>query len=53
MVSDDTPSWDNTLEGLRTKAQVSREATREATQELLATTLEHVLRTFGARPRSH
>src|SRR3954447_11814996 len=28
------------------------EATREATQELLAATLEHVLRTFGAPPKS-
>ena len=26
------------------------EATREATHELLASTLEHVLRTFGAPP---
>ena len=28
------------------------EATREATQELLASTLEHVLRTFGALPKA-
>ena len=33
-----------------TRRWLRGEATREATQELLASTLEHVLRTFGARP---
>lgn len=33
-----------------TRRWLRDEATREATQELLASTLEHVLRTFGARP---
>jgi hypothetical protein len=33
-----------------TRRWLRGEATREATQELLATTLEHVLRTFGAPP---
>ena len=32
-----------------TRRWLRGEATREATQELLASTLEHVLRTFGAR----
>ena len=32
-----------------TRRWLDREATREATHELLATTLEHILRTFGAR----
>jgi AcrR family transcriptional regulator len=34
-----------------TRRWLSGEATREATHELLASTLEHVLRTFGAPPR--
>ena len=36
-----------------TRRWLRGEATREATQELLASTLEHVLRTFGApaKPR--
>ena len=34
-----------------TRRWLRGEATREATQELLASTLEHVLRTFGAPPR--
>src|SRR5512133_1091379 len=33
-----------------TRRWLHREATREATHELLASTLEHVLRTFGAPP---
>jgi AcrR family transcriptional regulator len=33
-----------------TRRRLLGEATREATQELLASTLEHVLRTFGAPP---
>ena len=33
-----------------TRRWLRGEATREATQELLASTLEHVLRTFGAPP---
>jgi Bacterial regulatory proteins, tetR family len=33
-----------------TRRWLQGEATREATHELLASTLEHVLRTFGARP---
>src|SRR3954449_12980206 len=33
-----------------TRRWLEGEATREATSELLASTLEHVLRTFGARP---
>jgi AcrR family transcriptional regulator len=35
-----------------TRRWLRGEATREATQELLAATLEHVLRTFGAPPKS-
>ena len=35
-----------------TRRWLRGEATREATQELLASTLEHVLRTFGAPPTS-
>ena len=34
-----------------TRRWLRGEATREATHELLASTLEHVLRTFGAPPR--
>ena len=33
-----------------TRRWLNGEATRETTHELLASTLEHVLRTFGARP---
>src|SRR6478735_4474870 len=33
-----------------TRHWLNGEATRDATHELLASTLEHVLRTFGARP---
>ena len=33
-----------------TRRWLRGEATREATQELLASTLEHVLRTFGSPP---
>jgi hypothetical protein len=34
-----------------TRRWLRGEATREATHELLASTLEHVLRTFGAPPK--
>jgi hypothetical protein len=34
-----------------TRRWLRGEATREATQEVLATTLEHVLRTFGTPPQ--
>jgi AcrR family transcriptional regulator len=34
-----------------TRRWLSGEATREATHELIASTLEHVLRTFGAPPK--
>ena len=34
-----------------TRRWLRGEATRDATHELLASTLEHVLRTFGAPPR--
>ena len=36
-----------------TRRWLRGEATREATQELLASTLEHVLRTFGAPPSAN
>ena len=36
-----------------TRRWLRGEATREATQELLASTLEHVLRTFGAPPAAN
>ena len=35
-----------------TRRWLSGDATREATHELLASTLEHVLRTFGASPKT-
>jgi len=38
----------NGLNRSATRRWLSGEATREATQELLASTLEYVLRTFGA-----
>src|SRR3954463_13384323 len=57
-IAEDSPQLRHALEcwtGL-TRAAPRRwlhgEATREATHELLASTLEHVLRTFGARPAS-
>jgi len=36
-----------------TRRWLRGETTRQATQELLASTLEHALRTFGAPPRAH
>ena len=53
-IAEDSPRLRYALEcwtGLNrtaTRRWLSGEATREATQELLASTLEHVLRTFGA-----
>ena len=55
-MAEDSPRMRHALEcwtGLNraaTRRWLRGEATREATQELLASTLEHVLRTFGARP---
>ena len=55
-IADDSPRLRYALEcwtGLNraaTRRWLHREATREATHELLASTLEHVLRTFGAPP---
>ena len=52
-IADDSPRLRHALEcwtGLNraaTRRWLRGEATREATQELLASTLEHVLRTFG------
>jgi AcrR family transcriptional regulator len=43
-------SWTG-LNRAATRSWLLGEATREATHELLASTLEHVLRTFGAPPR--
>ena len=57
-IAEDSPRLRYALEcwtGLNraaTRRWLNREATREATHELLASTLEHVLRTFGARPAS-
>ena len=54
-IAEDSPRLRYALEcwtGLNraaTRRWLGGEATREATQELLASTLEHVLRTFGAR----
>ena len=39
------------LNRVATRRWLTGEATREATHELIASTLEHVLRTFGADPR--
>ena len=56
-IADDTPRLRYALEcwtGLNrsaTRRWLQGEATREATHELLASTLEHVLRTFGAPPK--
>ena len=36
-----------------TRRWLRGDTTRQATQELLASTLEHVLRTFGAPPKAH
>jgi AcrR family transcriptional regulator len=55
-IADDSPRLRYALEcwtGLNraaTRRWLRGEATREATHELLASTLEHVLRTFGAPP---
>ena len=55
-IAEDSPRLRYALEcwiGLNraaTRRWLDGEATREATQELLASTLEYVLRTFGARP---
>ena len=54
-IAEDSPRLRYALEcwtGLNraaTRRWLNREATREATHELLASTLEHVLRTFGTR----
>ncbi len=56
-IAQDTPRLRYALEcwtGLNraaTRRWLHGEATREATHELLASTLEHVLRTFGAPPK--
>jgi AcrR family transcriptional regulator len=55
-IAEDSPRLRYALEcwtGLNraaTRRWLQGEASREATHELLASTLEHVLRTFGARP---
>ena len=55
-IAEDSPRLRYALEcwtGLNraaTRRWLQGQATREATHELLASTLEHVLRTFGARP---
>jgi hypothetical protein len=55
-IAEDSPRLRYALEcwtGLNraaTRHWLRGEASREATHELLASTLEHVLRTFGARP---
>ena len=55
-IAEDSPRLRHALEcwtGLNraaTRRWLRGEATREATHELLASTLEHVLRTFGAPP---
>ena len=41
------------LNGAATRRWLRGEASREATHELLASTLEHVLRRFGTRPDAH
>ena len=55
-IAEDSPRLRYALEswtGLNrsaTRRWLRGDATREGTQELLASTLEHILRTFGARP---
>ncbi len=55
-IAEDSPRLRYALEcwtGLNraaTRRWLTGEATRDATQELIASTLEHVLRTFGAPP---
>ena len=57
-IADDTPRLRYALEcwtGLNrsaTRRWLQGEATREQTHELIATTLEHVLRTFGTPPKA-
>jgi hypothetical protein len=57
-MADDSPQLRYALEcwtGLNRAATLRwlrGDATRNATQELLASTLEHVLRTFGALPEA-
>jgi AcrR family transcriptional regulator len=57
-IAEDTPRLRYALEcwtalnRAATRRWLHGEATREATHELLASTLEHILRTFGARPRT-
>ena len=56
-IADDSPRLRNALEGwtglnrAATRRWLQGEATREQTHELLASTLEHVLRTFGTPPK--
>ena len=56
-IADDSPRLRYALEcwtGLNrsaTRRWLQREATREQTHELIASTLEHVLRTFGTPPK--
>ncbi len=56
-IADDSPRLRNALEcwtGLNraaTRRWLEGEATREQTHELIATTLEYVLRTFGTTPK--
>ena len=56
-IAEDSPRLRHALEcwtGLNraaTRRWLRGEATREATHELLASTLEHVLRTFGSPPK--
>jgi AcrR family transcriptional regulator len=58
-IADDTPRLRYALEcwtGLNraaTRRWLQHEATREATHELIASTLEHVLRTFGTSPKPY
>ena len=58
-IAEDSPRLRYALEcwtGLNraaTRRWLDGEATREATHELLASTLEHILRTFGAPPARH
>jgi AcrR family transcriptional regulator len=58
-IAEDTPRLRYALEcwtalnRSATRRWLQGEATREATHELIASTLEHVLRTFGAPPKPH
>ena len=59
IAEEDSPRLRYALEGwtglnrAATRRWLRGEATREATHELLASTLEHVLRTFGTVPAAH